>query len=95
MSPFDIIRPEGRVKITLEVFEEGGETICGLRWMTGELRAGPKAVRRAIREELRKIERIAKASGVAEMRHAGDERAWFLCDYEPCPGLRNGRRKRL
>lgn len=96
LLPFMITRPEGRVHVVLEVFEEDGEAVCGLRWISGELVGGPKAVVRAIREELNKIEQIARSAGVVEMRHAGDEaRARIFSDYEPCPGLPNGLRKRL
>ena len=92
---FRIVRPKADVMVTLELFEDGGEMVCGLRFLGGEIHLGPKAMRAAITEELAKIEKIARDAGCAEMRHAGEDRAWCLPGYEPMDGLRNGRRKRL
>jgi hypothetical protein len=93
--PFVIERPYGRMTVVLEVFGDGDDMVCGFRWVEGEIHLPPKATIRAVREEIRKIERIARESGCTEMRHAGDDRAIFFPDYEPFEGLRNGRRKRL
>lgn len=90
-----IERSEGRICVTLEVFEDAGEIICGLRSIDGEIVAGPKAARAAIVEELEKIERRVKAAGCVEMRHAGENRGWVLPGYERKGILRNERRKRL
>lgn len=82
--------------VLLHVFAEGADIVCGLK-VAGQLPKPTKAVRRAFREELANIEALAKASGVTEMRHAGEDRAVLLPGYEPMnhPELRNGRRKRL
>lgn len=95
MQSFDLIRPEGRVKIQIEVFEEDGETICGIYQLTGTIRARPKAWLSAVRFELRKLERMARASGCAEMRVAGRNWSRILTDYAPFTGPENGLRKRL
>lgn len=93
--PFVIERPYGRVTVVLEVFGDGDDMVCGFRWVEGEINLPPKQAYKVIREEILKIEEIARTSGCCEMRHAGDARAVFFPDYEPFEGLRNGRRKRL
>lgn len=92
---FRVTRPGVDVLVTLQLFEERGEMICGLRWVEGRFELGPKAMRAAITEELAKIEAIARDAGCAEMRHCGDDRGWCLPGYEPMPELPHGRRKRL
>lgn len=92
---FPISRPGVEVSVTLEVYEENDEVICGLRWMQGEIKLGPKALRRAITEELENIESIARSAGCAEIRHAGDDWSRFMTEYSPMSGLRNGLFKRL
>jgi hypothetical protein len=94
-AQFHVKRPYADVLVTLEVYQENGEMVCGLRFIEGEIRLPPKAMRRAIVAELQSIEQAARESGCTEMRHAGDDRAWCLPGYEPMPELRNGRRKRL
>jgi hypothetical protein len=93
--PFVIERPYGRVTVVLEVFGDGDNMVAGWRWIEGHIDLPPKAALKVIREEILKIEDIARQSGVSEMRHAGEDRAVFFPDYEPFEGLRNGRRKRL
>lgn len=90
-----ISRPEGSVVVTLELFKDGKEMICGLRFLEGQIGCGPKAMRAAMLAELETIEQLARNAGCKEMRHAGEARAWCLPGYEPMDGLRNGRRKRL
>ncbi len=93
---FHVSRPPyAEVDVVLEVYAEGDETVCGLRFLRGEINMGPKALRDALRTEVRKIEDIARSAGCTEMRHAGDDRGWFLPDYEKMPELKNGRRKKL
>ncbi len=95
--PVRIVREGVDVILTLQMFQEGGEQVCGLRFLSGQISLPPKAMRAVMAEELGKIEGVLKQSGVAEVRHAGDDRGWFLPGYEPMnhPELRNGRRKRL
>lgn len=92
---FRVVVPGADVFVTLELFEDGRDMICGLRFMAGTITLGPKAMRAAMLTELAKIEQIARVAGCSEMRHAGEDRAWCLPGYEPMSGLRNGRRKRL
>jgi hypothetical protein len=94
--PYPVRRDGINAVVLLHVYAEGDEIVCGLK-LSGTFPKPTKAVRRAFREELAKIEALAKASGVTEMRHAGEDRAVFLPGYEPMnhPALRNGRRKRL
>lgn len=93
--PYPIKRPGVDVVLTLEVFEEDGEVVCGLRWLEGPITIHGKALRQAFMEELAEIERRAKAAGCREIRHSGDLRARLFPDYQPKPGLRNGLFKRL
>lgn len=88
-------RPVADVMVTLEIYEENGERICGLRFLSGTIDLPPRAMQSMIIEEVRKIEDLAREAGCREIRHAGDDRAWFLPGYEPMPDLKNGRRKRL
>lgn len=92
---FVIDRPYGRVTVTLEVFGDGDDMVCGFRRIEGKINLPPKQLLRVVREEIRKIEDIARNSGCREIRHAGDDRAVFFPDYERMPELPNGRRKRL
>lgn len=93
---FLIRRPYAEVLVTLEIYQEEGEMVCGLRFIRGHIDLPPKAMREAILRELAVIENIAREAGCTEMRHAGDEtRVLFLPGYEPMPELPNGRRKRL
>lgn len=92
---FRIERPGADVVVTLQVYEENDELVCGLRWMEGTIDLKPKAMRAAMLAELATIEQIAKDAGCVEIRHAGDDRGVFLPGYKPFPALRNGRRKRL
>lgn len=92
---FRVTRPGVDVLVTLQLFNEGGDMICGLRWIEGTMTLRPKAMRAAIIEELTKIEAIARDAGCTEMRHSGDDRGWCLPGYEPMPELPHGRKKRL
>ena len=95
---FRIVRPGADVTLTLQVYFEDGQYVCGLRFLEGRIDLGPKALRAAMTEELAKIENVLREAGITEIRHAGEDRAWFLPGYEPMPDkpqLRNGRRKRL
>jgi hypothetical protein len=95
LPPFPIIRPEGSVSMVLQVFEEDGEFICGIRKMFGTIHAPPKAWVKAVREEVANIETIARDAGCAELRIAGRDWSRVLPDFEECDDLTNGIRKRL
>lgn len=89
IPPIGIIRAGVRVNIRLEVLdhEEQGQTYCLIHTLTGTITLGPKAWLRAVREEVRKLERIAKASGCAEMRIEGRDWSRVLkpLNYVPWP----------
>lgn len=94
---FEINRLHVNVRVTLQVFESNGELICGLRSIDGKIGLPPKALRAAMIADLAVIEGIVRDAGCVEMRHAGDDRKWFLPGYGPMNDnrLRNGRSKRL
>lgn len=95
LPSFPIVRPEGTVTMVLQVFEENGEHICGIRNLFGTIHAPPKAWIAAVREEVAKIATLAKDAGCSELRIAGRDWSRVLPDFEECEGLTNGIRKRL
>lgn len=97
LPPQGIVREGVSVLITVEVFEEDGEKVCGIYQFTGRIKAAPKAWLRMVREELAKIERIAKRAGCAEIRLGGRDwsRPLSGMGYLPFPDIENGLRKRL
>lgn len=96
LPPFPIERDEGRVLVVVQVFAEAdGTIVCGIRNILGTISARPKAWLRAVREELARIETVARDAGCHEMRIAGRDWSRVLPDYEHCFGLKNGLRKRL
>lgn len=92
---FRIVRPGVDVQVTLQVFVEDGVTVLGLRHIDGKISLSRRERLAVFREELGKIERLAAASGVGEIRHTGGIMTHFFEGYEPFPALRNGVRKRL
>ena len=85
----------GCAAMILEVYGSGDFMVCGIYQMVGKIKAKPKAWLRVVREEMRKIERVCKESGISEMRVAGRDWHRILPDYEPFDGVPNGLRKRL
>lgn len=87
IPPIGIIRAGVRVNIRVEVIEEEGQPYCLIHTLTGRITLGPKAWLTAVREEVRKLERIAKASGCAEMRIEGRDWSRILrpLNYVPWP----------
>jgi hypothetical protein len=81
--------------VTLEIYAEGNKQVCGIHQIEGQLRLPPKSWLKAMRDELTKIEDIARDAGCAEMRVAGRDWSRILTDYEPLPGVPNGLRKVL
>lgn len=81
--------------VTLEIYAEDGKQICGINRIEGQLRLPPKAWLKAMRNELTKIEGIARDAGCAEMRVAGRNWHRILTDYSPLAGVPNGLRKAL
>lgn len=95
LPPFGIVRPEGYVAITLEVFEENGRTVCGVFALRGKIMLPPRQWLRTVREELRRIERIAARFGCDEIRIAGRDWHRIFPDYQPLVDVKNGLRKAL
>lgn len=91
------MRPGIAVLITMEAFIEDGRKVAGIYQLSGRISLRPKAWLRAVREEVRKLENIARNAGCEEMRVAGRSWARVLPDYEPMthPNVPNGLRKRL
>lgn len=98
LDPIDIERPGIKVRITLQAFIEDGLSVAGIYQLTGKISLGPRAWLTAVREEVRKLETIARNAGCAELRVAGRNWQKILPDYErmtDAPDVRNGLRKRL
>jgi hypothetical protein len=95
LDPFEIVRPYGRVTVTLEVAEDNGTKVCGIYNLEGHIGLPPKQWLRIVRAEVANFERIAREAGCAEMRLAGRDWSRILRGYEPLPGLPNGLRKAL
>jgi len=66
-----IIRAGVRVNITLEAYDDNGQHVCLIHTLSGRIELGPKAWVEAVRDEVRKLERIAGRAGCAEMRIEG------------------------
>jgi len=82
--------------MVVQVFEEAdGTKVCGIRQMFGTIKAPPKAWVRAVREEVGKIEDVARKAGCDELRIAGRDWSRIFPEYEQVLDLRNGLRKRL
>lgn len=92
---FEIDRPVGRVSITLEVFAEDDQCICGIFQLSGAVRLRPKAWLGAVRAEVARIEGIARAAGCSQIRIGGRDWSRVLPDYQPFAGIPNGLMKRL
>jgi hypothetical protein len=80
-----ILRPGVRVLLRTEVHEDGAGLYCLIHTLSGEISLPPKAFVKAVREEVRKLERIARNSGCAEMRIEGRDWKKLLPDYLPWP----------
>lgn len=94
-EPFLIRRPGAEVMMVLEVFEEEGRKVCGIRKVRGAITLAPKAWVAAVRAEVATIEGIARDAGCEEMRIAGRDWSKPLAGmgYEPFPAISNGLRK--
>lgn len=93
--PFPIRRPGMDLMMILEVFKEDGRNVCGIYKVRGTIDLPPKAYVRAVREEVTKIEALARDAGCEEMRIAGRDWSRLVTGYEPFPALENGLRKDL
>lgn len=97
IAPFGIVIANAAVLITLEVFEEDGRTVCGIYQLSGKIRMPPKAWVRAVRTEVTRLERIARAAGCEELRLGGRDWSKILSGmgFTPLDGIPNGLGKAL
>lgn len=80
-----IVRSGVKVLLRTEVHEDDRGIYCLIHTLTGEIHLPPKAFVQGVREEIRKLERIARNSGCAEMRIEGRNWHRLLPDYQPWP----------
>ena len=95
LAPVGIVVPGGSALLTLEAYEEDGRLCCGIYQLRGWIRLPPRRWLKAVRAEVRKLERIARAAGCVEMRLGGRDWSRILPDYQPLAGVKNGLRKVL
>lgn len=95
LAPFRIDRGGSRAVIQLEVYEEPTGLVCSIYRLRGRIDLPRRAWVAVVREEMRRIEGIAKAAGCNEMRLGGRRWGRVLPDYEPLSGVTNGLRKAL
>lgn len=96
LQPIGIVRPGVRVFIRLEVLEEDGKPYCLIHTLSGTISLGPKAWLKAVRDEIWKLERIARQAGCTEMRIEGRDWSRVLPGYSHWPaGEGHGLRKVL
>ena len=96
LQPIGVIRPGVRVNIWLEAYEDNGQVVCLIHTLSGKISLGPKAWLRAVRDEIAKLERIARAAGCVEMRVEGRDWSKILPGYSHWPaGEGHGLRKVL
>lgn len=96
LPAFPISRAEGTVLMVLEaLIEDDGTKVCGIKQIVGTIHAPPKAWVAAVREEVAKIETMARDSGCHEVRICGRDWSRIFPDYSECAGLTNGIMKRL
>ena len=79
----------------LEIYEEPTGLVCSIRRLKGRIDLPRAHWLAAVREELRRIEGIARSAGCTEMRLGGRRWSRVLPDYEPLGGVKNGLRKAL
>ena len=79
----------------LEVYEEPTGLVCSIHRLRGRIALPRREWIAAVREEMHKIEGLARAAGCNEMRLGGRRWARVLTDYEPLAGVTNGLRKAI
>jgi len=96
LPAFPIVRDEGTVLMVLQaLIEDDGTKVCGIKQIVGTIHAPPKAWVAAVREEVAKIEGMARDKGFDEIRICGRDWSRIFPDYSACAGLTNGIMKRL
>lgn len=92
--PFDVVTPHGSARITLEIYEDDGRLVAGIRGCDLIVTSGGRLLS-AARAAMPLIEDLVRMCGVVELRLAGRDWARLLPDYEPLEGVPNGLRKVL
>lgn len=92
--PVEIDRPEAKMKFRFEAYMDDGRIICGIYDIEGEVRTGPKAFVKALREEMKRLEDGARANGAHEFRIGGRWARRVVPDYEPYPDPSDPLRRR-
>ncbi len=92
---FPIVLAKGAGIVTLEVYEDNGTMVCGIRQLDGWLALPPKQWVATMREHLGKIAAEAKSAGCGELRLTGRDWSKVFPHLEPIEGLPNGLRMRL
>lgn len=96
LQPIGVVRPGIQVFIRLEAYEDDGQVVCLIHTLSGKITLGPKAWLKAVRDEIGKLERIARAAGCVEMRVEGRDWSRVLSGYSHWPaGEGHGLRKVL
>lgn len=99
LQPLGIVREGIAVTFTIEGYiEDDGRKVAGICGLKGKINLPPKAWLQAVREEVRRMESIARACGCDEMRVGGSGgRSWgrVLPDYQPHNGQLDIVKKRL
>lgn len=96
LPPRHIVTEHGEADLTLQVYAEADErVICGVLQLTGKVNLPPKAWVRFMRDELAKLEQVARNAGCKELRMAGRRWSRIFPDYSPLEGKTNGIRKVL
>lgn len=92
--PFDVVTPHGSARITLEIYEDDGRLVAGIRGCDLIMPTRGRLLS-AVRAAVPLIEDLARAAGVAELRLGGRDWARALPDYQPLDGVPHGLRKVL
>jgi len=92
---FPVSLPNGGGYVTLEIYAEDNQMVCGIYEIKGRLQERPKQWLRTMRAELTRLEAIARDAGCEEMRIAGRDWSRVFPDYTPFDGAENGLRKAL
>ncbi len=98
LDPIEIVRPGINVRITMEAIIEDGVKVAGIYDLTGTIDLPPRAWLKAVRDEVDRLEAVARDAGCEELRLQGRDWGRILPDYEritDAPKMRNGLRKRL